>query len=355
MVRFSKGLPISIRRAGGEVSSPSSFPIPKSRRVSTLQFMIRHPQHILKRRRSSWEVLGIPPRTMRQRGGNTYNTFTRHAKKALLHVPGHELGKLSVTDLQKHPRIRELYEHQFKANPELINYRSIVNAVASNLLNYDGSIGAVRDSKADVRKKREMPSSIIPQLQATREYEFDRLLALSLDPVLAHRSVPALFLKSTYFTLRPHLLQAYQDQPGTFRGLLDSTINDVGVQVWQDYTALVNETNRIYLSRYPFQEVTLRDITPAAASASLSGYRRKLNLIVQLSRTIPGSSNKFDGLEDLTQTYARSPDAKLVTLNHFMSGLQGAMTNDMDFVFSVLRNNSRSHNKVITILRGNSL
>ena len=55
VVRFTQGLPFSIRRLGEN----GSFTIPKTKRLRFLQFMKEHPQHILKKRKSSWEVLSL--------------------------------------------------------------------------------------------------------------------------------------------------------------------------------------------------------------------------------------------------------------------------------------------------------
>ena len=93
-------------------------------------------------------------------------------------IPDHELSRSSIVEFQKDPRIKGLYEHYFKNNPELINPRSIVNVVSSSLLGYDNNTGAVRDSIADVRKKNRIPTSPIPSLQVTKDNEFDRILLL---------------------------------------------------------------------------------------------------------------------------------------------------------------------------------
>ena len=122
--------------------------------------------------------------------------------------------------LQKVPRVKALYERYFKNHPELINPGSIVNLVSSSLLGYDNDTGAVRDSIADVRKKKQTPSSTIPSLQVTKENEFDRILLLVLNRFLTDKGIPEEFLKSNYFTLRPQLVQLYQEDP-TFRARLE--------------------------------------------------------------------------------------------------------------------------------------
>ena len=88
-------------------------------------------------------------------------------------------------ELQKIPRVKALYDRYFKNHPELINPGSLVNLVSSSLLGYDNDTGAVRDSVADVRKKKQTPSSTIPSLHVTKENEFDRTLLLVLRQSLS--------------------------------------------------------------------------------------------------------------------------------------------------------------------------
>ena len=147
-------------------------------------------------------------------------------------------------ELQKVPRIKNLYERYFKNHPELINPASIVNLVSSSLLGCDDDTGAVRDSIADVLKKKQTPSSTIPSLQVTKENEFDRILLLVLNHFLTDKGIPEGFLKSNYFTLRPQLVQLYQEDP-TFRTRLEEALDRVEEEVTRDYKMLVNETNRI--------------------------------------------------------------------------------------------------------------
>ena len=196
VVRFQNHLPY---RLEGLIDRSVSFQIPKTERLKTLQFMKKHPQHIIKKGKSSWEVIGIPP-PLKQRGGqNTYRTFLSGLKKVLAQVPEHELSRLPLVELQKVPRIKNLYERYFKNHPELINPASIVNLVSSSLLGYDDDTGAVRDSIADARKKKQTPSSTIPSLQVTKENEFDRILLLVLNRFLTDKGIPEGFLKSNYF------------------------------------------------------------------------------------------------------------------------------------------------------------
>ena len=149
--------------------------------------------------------------------------------------------------------MKALYDRYFKNHPELINPGSLVNLVSSSLLGYDNYTGAVRDSAADVRKKKQTPSSTIPSLQVTKENEFDRTLLLVLSRFLTNKGIPQEFLKSRYFTLRLQLVQLYQEDP-TFRARLEVALDRVEEEVARDYKMLVNDTNRTYLSRYPFEE-----------------------------------------------------------------------------------------------------
>ena len=77
--------------------------------------------------------------------------------------------------------------------------------------------------------------------------------------------------------------------------------------------------------------------------------------IKQHSLTIPGATQKFTGLQQLSETYTRTPESKYINVQHFMRGLQDKMTNDQDFVQSVLRNGSRSYQKINLILEGKSI
>ena len=356
MVRFSQGVPCSIGLKG----KTGSFPIPKKKRLQTLQFITKQPQHVLRRRKSSWEVLGTPPRGLMQRGGDNstsknYNKYIREVQRALSHTPEHELSTLSLQALKDHPKVADIYERYFKANPELLSYRSVVNAVASNIFNYDATTGAVRDSIADIRQKTRLPSATV-SLQVKKDNDFDRLLLLAVDRILSERLIPELFLKSNYFTLRPHLLQAFQEDPARFAGRLENVRGDVEDHIWRDYRTLVNEFNRIYLSRYPFEQVVRERIAPLVSDRDAARVRLKVQAITRVSRTVPGSAKKFLGLEDLMQAFASSPEAKLVNVDvHFMPGIQSTMTTDKDFAHSVTKHGSRSHSKVIAILKGNSL
>ena len=116
-----------------------------------------------------------------------------------------------------------------------------------------------------------------------------------------------------YFTLRPQLLQVYQEDPGFgFRARLEEIIDDVEKQIVRDYKMLVNETNRTYLSRYPFEDM-VRTIVPSDRRYSAS--KTKLEQIKQRSLTIPKATQKFSGLQQLSETYCNPGNfSKLINL-----------------------------------------
>ena len=69
VIRFQGLLPYRLESLNDR---SMSFQIPKTKRLKTLQFMKKQPQHIVKKGKSSWEVIGIPPQ-LKQRGGqNNY-------------------------------------------------------------------------------------------------------------------------------------------------------------------------------------------------------------------------------------------------------------------------------------------
>ena len=347
-VRFSEEVPFRIEL---ENDNSQSFLIPKRKRMETLRFMKRYPEHVIKKGKFVWKVKGISPR-LKQRGGqNNYRAYLRELKQVLKHIPHHALGKLSVIELQKQPQVKELYERYFKNNPELINHQSITNAVASNLLNYDNDTGVVRDSVADVRKKKQLPATTVPSLEITRENEFDRLLLLTFSRFLDDRRIPDLFLKSNYFTLRPQLLQVYQEDAVEFLARVEQARSTIERELERDYKALVNEMNRSYLARYPFEEMS-RGLEDARGFSALKG---KLSKIKQLALTVPGATQKFDGLEQLTQTYVKTPESRFINAVHVMPGLTAKMVDDSTFVQAVLKNGSQITNRVYKILEGKAM
>ena len=108
------------------------FRYTKRKRLQTLQLMSKHPQHIIKKRANSWEVLGIPP-LMRQKGGNNYNSYLKSVKKVLSQVPDHSLNTSTLLELQADPRVKRLYGTHFKNNPDHISYPSVRNVIAFGL------------------------------------------------------------------------------------------------------------------------------------------------------------------------------------------------------------------------------
>ena len=148
-------------------------------------------------------------------------------------------------------------------------------------------------------------------MEITKENEFDRLLLLHIDQFLIERKIPVLFLKSNYFTLRSQLLQVYQDEQSGFRGRIEQINHHLQQQIWSDYSTLINETNRIYISRYPFED-GVRMVGITAHTPHYTAFRTKLRTITQLCLTIQGSTNKFRGLDEhafqhITETSSRSP------------------------------------------------
>ena len=107
------------------------------------------------------EVLGYLPEGARAVGAgppNAHRDFVNSLRQALQFMPTHDLAKLSITDLKKHPSVEALYEDLFKGRPELLNEESVLSAVKSRLLNYAEDTGQVRDSVADVRMKHMLPA-----------------------------------------------------------------------------------------------------------------------------------------------------------------------------------------------------
>ena len=205
--------------------------------------------------------------------------------------------KLTLVELQKIPQIKRLYGRYFKHNPELINETTLTDIVASSILGYDNDIGAVCESIADVRKKRSRLSKTSmtapPCLQTTKEHEFDRMLLLILHRFLSEKGIPDLYLKSPYFTLTPQLLQLYNENPAVnVRVRVEQGVGNIETEIWCDYKALVNETNRMFLARCPFESITL-SVLPS--TADFSSASDKLWQIKQQSLAIPGASQTFTG------------------------------------------------------------
>ena len=348
-MKFSNGLPSSIQRVG---LRKGSFSIPKRKRLQTLQFMTKHPQHIIKKRANSWEVLGIPP-LMRQKGGNNYNAYLKSVKKVLSQVPDHSLNTSTLLELQADPRVKRLYDTHFKNNPDHISYPSVRNVIASNILNYDSTTDQVRDSVSDVRKKRKAPLTSVP-FNLLQDHEFDRWILQILDSFLRHTNIPVTFLKSNYFTSRSQLLQLYDEDRLRFRSRVEAAADALKTQTMNDYTTLVNETNRIYMSRYPFAAIA----GAMGINKHVDGFlrsERKIQELTTLVIAIPGSQLKFQDLNDMTSTYGRTTEAKLIHPEHFMIRAQKVMVDDASFIQQVLKDKSRITRIIKDILSGRSM
>ena len=231
----------------------------------------------------------------------------------------------------------------------------MTDIVASSILGYDIDTGAVRESIADVRKRSRLPktSTTAPSLQTTKEHEFGRMLLLIFHRFLSEKGIPELFLKSSFFTLRPQLLQLFNEHPSIdFRVRVEQGVGNIETEIWRDYKALVNETNRMFLARYPFDSMPV-SVLPSTADFSSAG--EKLRHIKQNALTVPGANQKFTDLQDLTIIYTQTNEAKLISAYHFAHGLQDKMTNDSNFVRSILKNRSRSFQKLLYILQRKSL
>ena len=132
--------------------------------MEVLQFIESQPQHIVK---TFVEVLVYLPEGDRAVGAgppNAHRDFVNLLRQALQFTPTHDLAKLSLTDLKKHPSVKALYDELFKGRPELLNEESVPSAVKSRLLHYTEDTGQVRDGVADVRMKHMLPAVPQPRL-----------------------------------------------------------------------------------------------------------------------------------------------------------------------------------------------
>ena len=120
----------------------------------------------------------------------------------------------------------------------------------------------------------------------------------------------------SYFTLRPQLVQLYQEDP-IFRTRLEEALDRVEEEVSRDYKMLVNETNRTYLSKYPFEEVA-RALGIQSSVRGFSASMNKLDTIKQHSLTIPGATQNFTGLQQLSETYTRTPESKYIDSSNIL-------------------------------------
>ena len=121
-----------------------------------------------------------------------HREFGNLLRRALQFTPTHDLAKLSLTDLKKHPSVKALYDELFKGRPELLNEKSVLSAVKSRLLNYAEDTGQVHDSVADVRMKHMLPAvpTTATSLQIKKDGEFDCLLLVMFSRFLAGQNIP---------------------------------------------------------------------------------------------------------------------------------------------------------------------
>lgn len=370
-VRLLDRLPQRIERVADD-KYRSAFLIPKARRLEVLKFIENRPQHIVKRSKTFIEVLGYLPDISagrNARGGadadlpsansrpNAHRTFISLLRNALQYMPAHDLAKLNLIDLKKHPRVKELYE-LFKGRPQLLNEESVLSAVKSKLLNYAEDTGQVRESVADVRMRRQLPavSTTAPSLQTKKEGEFDRLLLLVFGRFLVGQNIPDSFLKSAYFTPRAQLQQIFTEDQQGFRARIEEPQADQDMRraIVGDYRVLVNTVNQQYLSRYPFEVVANTVIDFGHHQYRLAG--RKLQELRQHALAVPGSQQKFPDLGGLFDTYVKTLESKLINYDHhFMPGLRGKMTSDADFISALLTHGSRITGKALAILNGQAL
>ena len=171
----------------------------------------------------------------------------------------HDLAKLSLSDLKKHPSVKALYDEFFKDDPELLNEVSVLSAVKSRLLNYAEDTGQVRDSVADARMKHMLPAVLTTatSLQIMKEGDSDRLMLLVFGRFLAAQNIPSAFLNSSDFTLRAQLQQIFPEDTRGFRARIQEpqAEQDIRQTVVQDYRTLINGINQQLLIKYPFDVV----------------------------------------------------------------------------------------------------
>jgi len=349
-IRFKDGLPATMSRPG----SKDRYNIPKKRRMETLAFMHSQPQHVLKKRATTWDVLGVPPTSlMKQRGGNNYNDFLQHVKKVMMKIPHHPHANSSIIQLQNDPTIKQLYTHHFKNNPQYINYASIRNMIASSLLNYNPSTGQVMGSVADARARqpRNTPSNL-HGVELKTEHDFDTLLVHMFDTVLRQHGIPPNFLNSPHFKERTRLHQLYEEDPRKFVGAIEPVIERLNLGLVHDYYMFVANVNRIFLSKYPFRKM----IDNYRLDQDYKGLSRKKVKLQQAIAVVPNSTTKYANLTDLIKTFSNTLHATQMNPDHFMNGLHPIMAGEDDefFVRSIFKDSTRYLYKVHEILKGNT-
>ena len=121
-----------------------------------------------------------------------------------------------------------------------------------------------------------------------------------------------------------------------------------------DYRALVNGIDQQLLSKYPF-EVVYKEVSLAPPHRFIRS-QDKLGTLRQYALRVPGSGQKFAGLQELFAAYAKTPESKLNDDDcHFMPGLRGKMTTDAGLIQALVVNHGQVINKAINILDGKSL
>ena len=106
-MRLVNGLPQRLER-GADRKYLSAFLFPKVRRMEVLQFIESQPQHIAESAKTIMAVLGYLPERVRGVGSgapNAHRDFVHLVRQALQLAPTHDLAKLSITDLRKHPSV----------------------------------------------------------------------------------------------------------------------------------------------------------------------------------------------------------------------------------------------------------
>ena len=351
LVQFSSGLPSTIRA----INKKGLFRIPKKKRLLVLKHIQEHPEYVVVKRRRTWEVLGTAP-PMTQKGGNSYNAFLKNAKKVLSNVPGNPLENVSLLELQKDAQIKRLYEDVFKHNQDLIGYDSVRNAIASTILNYDGSSGQIRDSRSDARRKRADAGTVTAASSASswglsRPHEFDLWTLQLMDNLLKEKDIPEEFLQSPYFTNRTSLLRLYEQDREHYRSIVERHIEQLESETAHDYKVLVNRVSQQYLARYPFRVMaeTFKD------KFNFVNLGPKVASLEMLSSVVSSAYDKFPTLDALRQAYAASDEAKYVNVNDFMKPIQSSLTSDEGFTYQLFKANTRTRKKVQEILGGKTI
>ena len=207
-------------------------------------------------------------------------------------------------------------------------------------LHDDSTPDQFRDSVADVRKKRKAPSTSVP-FNLLQDHEFDRRILQILDSFLRHTNIPVTLLKSNYFTSRSQLLHLYDEDRLRVRSWVEAAADALKMQTMNDYTTLVNETNRIYMSRYPFAAIA----GAMGIDKHVDGFlrsERKIHELATLVLAVPESQLKVQDLNDITSTYGRTTEAKLIHPEHFMIRAQKVMVDDASFIQEVLKDKSKN-------------